>query len=177
MIIRESIWRDIARLIVWFPFRWFITSTPSLKEIPIFRLMGKIHYMISPGKQKQLVENLMLAFGGEKTMSACNKIARRYLENHYVERMVLFLFPKLNGDNITKYHTFENWEKLERRLAGGRGCILVHAHFGAVHLPLFHIGLMGYDIKQVGLLLPPEGATLLHFYALYMVLIIKICLY
>lgn len=134
-------------------------SIPLRMEIPIFRLMGKAHYLISARARKVLLANLRRAFGGEKNQREYRGIARRYLENHYVERMAVFLFPKLNTGNIGKYHSIEGWERVEQGLARGKGCILAHAHFGAVHLPLFHIGLMGYNIKQVGLLLPPREAS------------------
>lgn len=158
MIIKESFSRDIARLCIWFPFRWFIKYAPAKWEIPIFRLMGKLHFIISGGKKTLLVNNLRKAFGDTKSEKEYALIAKRYLEEHYVERMVLFLFSKLDKNNIEKYHSIKGWEKVEKSLSKGRGAVLVHAHFGAVHLPLFHIGLKGYDIKQVGLLAAPDGA-------------------
>lgn len=158
MIIKETILRDVVRLFVWFPFRWFIARTPAKWEIPMFRLMGKLHFVFSRGKKALLVDNLKKAFGDTKSEKEYATIARKYLEEHYVERMVLFLFSKLKKNNIDKYHSIKGWEKVEKCLSRGKGCVLVHAHFGAVHLPLFHIGLKGYDIKQVGLLTVPEGA-------------------
>ena len=43
----ESIIRDVARLIVWFPFRWIIQAVPVSLGFFTFKVLGDIHYFLS----------------------------------------------------------------------------------------------------------------------------------
>jgi len=52
--------------------------------------------------------------------------------------------PILTGLFLLKEH-------LNQVLLNGKGCILVHGHFGPAQLPLFALGLKGYNINQLGL--------------------------
>ena len=42
-------------------------------------------------------------------------------------------------------------EHLDESLKKGKGVILVHGHFGPVHLPLVSLARLGYKMKQIGL--------------------------
>ena len=144
----EGILRDIARLIVWFPFRWVIQAVPVSVGFFTFKVLGNIHYFLSPKKKEYILKNLSLALSrhnfGKDTV-------RRYMENHYVDRLHIFLYPKFNKTNIDKFITFKGLEYLDQTLLNGKGCILVHGHFGPAQLPLFALGLKGYNINQLGL--------------------------
>lgn len=144
----EGMLRDVARLIVWFPFRWIIQALPVSAGFFTFKVLGNIHYFLSPKKKEYLLKNLELAFSlhnfGKNTV-------RRYLENHYIDRLHIFLYPKLKKTNIDKFIRFKGLEHLDQALLAGKGCILVHGHFGPAQLPLFALGLKGYNIHQLGL--------------------------
>ena len=156
---QESYFRDAARLFVWYPFRWFVSSLPAATAIRIFTILGKIHYYLYSLQRKIVIRNLQLTVGKDWTPSFLRSITRSYFETHYVSQLVVFLFPKLNRENIGTIHLFDGIEKLRKGLEDKRGCVLLHAHFGPIHLPLFHLGLLGYEVKQLGYLRKPKGLS------------------
>lgn len=159
MLTAESLLRDAARLVVWFPLRWLSSLLPIPWVLAIFALMGKMHYVLSRKKRRAVTENmncLSTEAGGTRQI---NMWVRQYFEVHYLNQLIIFLFPRLNEKNIGQIHSFTGLENLEKELSKGRGCILVHPHFGPVHLPLFHLGLMGYDVSQLGYLRKPRGLS------------------
>ncbi len=144
----EGIIRDIARLIIWFPFRWFINAVPVSVGFFIFKVFGDIHYFLSRKKKEGILKNIRLA----RFLHNSGKAAvRRYMENHYIDRLHIFLYPKFNKTNIDRFIAFKGLEHLDQALLHNKGCILVHGHFGPAQLPLFALGLKGYNINQLGL--------------------------
>jgi lauroyl/myristoyl acyltransferase len=150
MLISESITRDLLRLIIWYPFRWIIRFLPISWGFALFRMLGRIHYILFPGKNGLLAENLKLAFGKVLQEERLKEMILRYYENHYVDRLQIFLFPRFNKNNIDQYHTFEGLENLENALNKKQGCILIHAHIGPTQLPLCALGVIGYSVMQIG---------------------------
>lgn len=148
MEVRESIPRDIMRLIVWFPLRWIIAASPVSMGVAIMRLMGDLHHAISRGKKALLANNL----GRMRGVSIDRgKAVREYFRNHYIDRLFIFIFPRLDARRVGRLVDIEGLENLDNALKQGRGAVLVHGHFGPVHLPLVALARMGYRMKQIGL--------------------------
>ena len=156
---QESYFRDAARLFVWYPFRWFVPKLSATSAVRIFTVFGKIHYCIFSFQRKTVITNLGQTLGKDWPPALLKKIARRYFETHYVSQLIVFLFPKLNRENIGSIHLFDGIERLHKQLQDEKGCILLHAHFGPAHLPLFHLGLLGYAVRQLGYLRKPKGLS------------------
>ena len=76
---------------------------------------------------------------------------REYFRNHYIDRLLIFIFPKIDVAAVERLVEISGLEHLDRALARGRGAILVHGHFGPVHLPLVALARRGYRMKQIGL--------------------------
>jgi KDO2-lipid IV(A) lauroyltransferase len=149
MQVSESLSRDILRLIVWFPLRWTISVLPARWGFFILKTMGDLHF--SAGREKKAVIahkiktllNADTATAGEET--------RKYLENHYIDRLHIFIYPKLTTrEKIEKFVYFENIDVLDRALASGKGVILVQPHFGPVQITLLALSLYGYAPMQIG---------------------------
>lgn len=151
MIIKETVARDFLRLIVWYPIRWLISVMPISSGFAFMRLMGDIHYHLSRNKRRLISDNLNSAFGGKAPLGDIPLRTRRYFRNHYINQLQIFLFPRLNRGNIENYHSFEGLEHVEAALQKGKGCILIHPHFGPAQLPLCSFGIMGYPVMQLGL--------------------------
>lgn len=151
MIIRESLGRDLLRLIVWYPLRWIVTVIPIRYGYAIFRMMGDFHYLVSRGKKHLITKNLQFAFKGKLNGTKLSVTVRNYFRNHYVNQLQIFLFPRLNKENIERFHCFEGLENLDDALRNGKGCILIHPHFGPTQLPLCALGIIGYPVMQLGL--------------------------
>ena len=159
MVTEESPLRDLARLIVWYPLRWIISALPIAGALKAMAVLGKVHYLTAAAKRHLLMENLEVLGGAGIQPSLLVNATQQYFETHYVSQLLVFLFPRLNSTNISSIHTFAGLQKLDRELSRGKGCILLHAHFGPVHLPLFDLGLKKYNVKQIGYLRKPEGLS------------------
>ncbi len=99
------------------------------------------------GKRSGIIANFARASGQEWNHISAKSVARRDFQTHYVNQLLIFLFPRLTKGSISVLYTFEGLEYLEEELSAKRGCILLHAHFGPVHLPVLHLCLEGYDVK------------------------------
>lgn len=150
MVVKESPLRDILRLMVWYPLRWSVEAVPVATGVKTLRTMGDLHYAFSKGKKALLKENLKRvdpSISDEKAEAA----VKEYFRNHYIDRLLIFIFPKLGKKEIERLVRIEGIENLKDALKKGRGAILVHGHFGPVHLPLVSLARLGYGMKQIGL--------------------------
>jgi KDO2-lipid IV(A) lauroyltransferase len=149
MIVRESIFRDVLRLLVWYPVRWLILLLPVRWGIRLMRTMGDLHCLLSRGKKRRLRENLRRMMGEEAEHQG--GAIREYFRNHYIDRLMIFVFPRFGPGVIGEMVEISGLEHLDEALRKGRGAVLVHGHFGPVHVPLVVLARMGYGMKQIGL--------------------------
>ena len=149
MRVFESPLRDLSRLAVWYPVRWVAGALPVPWAFRMFAALGDCH-AFAGGGTKRAVEQAareILGLGPGEARAT----ARRYFENHYVDRLHIFLYPRLvQGDRAAACVRFENIEVLDRILAARRGALLVQPHFGPVQLTLLALARRGYRPIQIG---------------------------
>ncbi len=148
MIIKESIFRDILRLFVWFPLRWLILLLPVSWDIVLLRTMGDIHYSFSRGKRGLLRDNLSRLKGW--SAAGDEKSIREYFRNHYIDHLFIFILPKFGIRETKRFIEIEGLEFLDKALEKGKGVLLIHGHFRPVHLLLVVLARLGYRMKQIG---------------------------
>ncbi len=145
----ESYGRDALRLIVWYPLRWLLTLLPIKPAIFVLRSLGNIHYSVAKRKRQTLLKNLLLT-GATKDTKEAQKQTRIYFQNHYLDQLFPIIFPKFNAQNIDNYVSIKGISNLDKALQHQKGILLIHGHFGPVHLPLLTLALKGYAMKQIG---------------------------
>lgn len=145
--VKESIARDIMRVVVWYPLRLLIISLPYNMSLKILRIMGTVHHFVNRSQRDNLKENLLRL---NKHVDNSDEIVKSYLKNYYIDRFFIWIFPKLNNDNISDILEISGTENLRKAMQKKAGVVLVHGHFGPVHLPLVALSLAGYSIKQIG---------------------------
>lgn len=148
MIVKEGVFRDILRLFVWFPLRWLILLLPVSWGIALLRTMGDVHYSFSRGKRGLLRDNLSRLKG--YSAAGDEKPIREYFRNHYIDHLLIFILPMFGAKEIEKFIEIEGLESLDKALEKGKGVLLIHGHFGPVHLPLAVLARLGYRMKQIG---------------------------
>ncbi|MEW6416569.1 MAG: lysophospholipid acyltransferase family protein [Nitrospirota bacterium] len=149
MKVNESISRDILRLLIWFPFRWLTSVIPLNWLFYLFKSMGDMHFYLSKGKKNNISKNLKRLLGVDN--NAAMHIVKKNFENHYTDRLHIFLYPRLTSrERIEKYVYFENLEVLDVELKKGKGVLLVQPHFGPVQITLLALALYGYKPVQIG---------------------------
>lgn len=127
--------------------RWLILFLPVRAGISLLRLMGDLHFHASKGKRILLRKNLKRIVGTDDDR---NNAVREHFRNYYIDRLLIFIFPKFGAREVDRYLEFEGMENLEQALCAGNGAILLHGHFGPVHLPLVALARKGYPLKQIG---------------------------
>jgi len=147
MKVDENPLRDVLRLLVWYPLRWFIGWLPARYGIRLLQCLGDIHYYSSRKKKRQLRETC-----ARLPLAAADvaRIVREYFRNHYVDQLFILVFPQIGVAEIDQLVEFEGLENLDHALALQRGAVLVHGHFGPAHLPLVVLARLGYAMKQIG---------------------------
>ncbi|MBF0371485.1 MAG: lysophospholipid acyltransferase family protein [Magnetococcales bacterium] len=151
MIIQESGWRDLLRLFIWYPFRWFCQLAPIPLNLRIFRLMGHLHFQFSQSKKRALAQLLESTLPeGKNSPDTVQRAILDYFSNHYTDRMSIFHYARLNRDNLDQVLTFDGLELIDQGLEKGRGCVLLHSHMGPSQLSLVALGRMGYGMTQMG---------------------------
>ncbi len=151
MIVHESIRRDFARLIVWYPVRLIIKFLPIKLSFSLFRFLGKLHVYLGVSSNENLRRNIRLAYP-HIDPKGLDAILKTYLENHYVDRLHIFTYPRLKVKaEMNKICTIEGIDNLISVLDEKKGAIILLGHYGPIQLPLFQLGALGYSIIQVGL--------------------------
>jgi KDO2-lipid IV(A) lauroyltransferase len=112
--------------------------------------MALMHSYISKKRRKNVLRNLGLAFRTHGMKMNLRTCALKYYQTHYIDRLWIFFLPKLNRENFGIFHRIDGIHHVDDALKNGRGCILVHGHFGPTQMPLFELGLRGYHVTQIG---------------------------
>ena len=150
MIIRDSIPRDMAKLVAWYPLRWCVTASPWRLAYFFGEAVGLVDSLILRGRPERIAANLLAIYGGHMTKAEARRIARRNIQRHYIEHMEFYKYATLTVTNLSRHIRFEGLKNLETALKVGRGAILVHMHYGCKQFPLVALGIMGYDVSQIG---------------------------
>ncbi len=116
----------------------------------IAKILGRIAFWALPRYRNITIENLRIAFGGEKSEAEIRTIARKVFENLGKNAVELVNFPKINKRNFRKFVRLKNRAALDRAFEKGKGVIIITAHFGNWELLAAGFRLEGYPGVTVG---------------------------
>lgn len=152
MRVQESVMRDIARLLFWYPGRWALVLLPASTGLFVLRRLGDLHRLIGKRKATALKRGIDLArtFYASEGAQWDNALKDAF-RNHYVDRFVMFIAPKITRDFLAQHIRIQGLEHLEAALSKGNGAVVVIGHFGPVHLPLISLAVLGYSVQQIGM--------------------------
>jgi lauroyl/myristoyl acyltransferase len=149
MKVTESTGRDILRVFIWYPVRWLVRIVPIATAFRIFRRAGDLHFSLGAKAESRVGRNLQKRLDLEA--SAAAEAVKKSLENHYLDRLHIFLYPRLKSwDRLAPFVRIENREVLDNALLKGKGALLVQPHFGPVQISLLSLALLGYRPLQIG---------------------------
>ncbi len=150
ILAREDFLQDSAKILVWYPFRWFTRALSPHSNFSLFEMIGDLACHLYRGKQALLFSRISSIFSDWAAERVTSEV-RVCFRNYYADRFIVNLVPLLNGNNISEIAYLQGEAHLTKALARGRGAVLVHAHFGPSQLPLLYLGHKGYAIAQIGL--------------------------
>ena len=151
MRVTESFSRDIYRIVIWFPVRWMTLLLTTRIDFLIFKILGNIAFIIQREKRKKIIE-LFSKYLNSQKKKIIKKFTIKYFENHFIDRLHIFLYPRLRKSKNKDLITIAGEKILEKSLSKGKGVIILHGHFGPIQLQLLELAKRGYNINQIGLL-------------------------
>ena len=146
---QENPLRDAARIVVYYGMPALVRILPPGVDFALYRAMGRLFAKISRRFRNHVESNLSETFP-DLNKGQISGLAEDYFKNHFVDRMQMFSFPGFNEGNINRYVELVNGERLTAALDKGRGCVLIHGHYGPAQLFIACIALAGFPITQVG---------------------------
>jgi len=139
ILAKQNLFQDIAKIVVWYPFRWFTRVLSPRASFSLFELIGDLAFHIYPGKRALLFSRISNIFSDWAAERVTTEV-RACFRNYYADRFIVNLVPLLNSKNISEIACLRGEEHLTEALARGAGAVLVHAHFGPSQLPLLYLG-------------------------------------
>ena len=122
MKVNESIFRDILRLLVWYPLRWLIRILPVRLGIALLSLMGDFHFTFAKKKKRVLSDNLLHI--NPQAISQ-DTIIKEYFRNHYIDHLLIFNFSKFVYKEVKRFLEIKGLEYLDESLKKGKGVIAI----------------------------------------------------
>ncbi|MBF0591320.1 MAG: lysophospholipid acyltransferase family protein [Nitrospirae bacterium] len=139
---------NIVKLVYFFFLRVIAAIFPFRVAYLIARVISMVAFLAARKKRLMVQREVERLFPGS-TRSRVDRIVKRTLEGFFQGEMEVFLYPRINKDNINRLVRCVGLQHLEDGLRGGRGTMLLFAHFGANQMIMPAIGYRGYRMSQL----------------------------
>jgi KDO2-lipid IV(A) lauroyltransferase len=93
-------------------------------------LGGELYFWANPGHSGKAVDNLAVMLADDADAPRVREAARRVFRNYGKYLFDFFRLSSLDPDAVEEDVVVEGFEHLDAALAGGRGVVVVTAHFG-----------------------------------------------
>ncbi|MCG3176229.1 MAG: Lipid A biosynthesis lauroyltransferase [Candidatus Omnitrophica bacterium] len=113
------------------------------RALALGRALGRLVWSVSK-RRRIALRNLRSVYAGQLSEPEIRRIARRSFENLGMNMIELLRFPEMDARYLHQHVTVRGREHLERSLGGGKGVILLTAHFGNWELLNTVSSLFGY---------------------------------
>ena len=141
--------KDAILCFYWYPFRLFIQKISVNSAYAMAKISGLILCYINYRRRCALREILSDVFAGLIEEKKFKKILQNSFVIYCQNELEVLLFSKLNRENIRGFVKCSGLDNLDNALLGGKGAMLLFAHFGANQMIMPAIGYSGYKMSQV----------------------------
>ena len=124
-------------------FSFFINLLPEGFSLWMGRQLGRLGYYLDREHRKVALQNLLIAFGQEKSEKELHSIAKKTFQNLGMMAIEFFRIPRMDIENFKKKLVVEGLDKAKELLKMKRGVLLLVSHFG-------NWELMGLISKVIG---------------------------
>lgn len=116
--------------------------------LQVGKSFGFLAYLFLPKYSRITKQQLKAAFGNEKSQEQVNKIAKGVFTNLGINAAEVLNMPRLKKHPAKNIYS-TGFEKIDRALAGGKGVVIISAHFGNWELlPLYYVA-KGYPSNVI----------------------------
>lgn len=137
------------RWIYWYPFHAVVRHLPIPVIWRLGDVLGTIRSVVRPGECSEL-EDEIVRLGNGYSAAHCRSSARDAMHLAMKNGLEVFLYPRFTAEQTQRVINTEGTKYLDDALQGGRGVILLLAHFGQNQLCMPALGHLGYPINQIG---------------------------
>lgn len=141
--------KDILLWFYWYPLRNLIQRIPVRCVYSLARISGELLYHVLHHKRKTLEEELYGIFGTNLDKKQAKIAVRRAFISLCQTEAEMMLYSEMNERNIGTFVESIGVENLDNALSGGKGVVLLFAHFGANQMIMPAIGYRGYTMSQL----------------------------
>ena len=124
-------------------FSFFINLLPEGFSLWMGRQLGRLGYYLDREHRKVALQNLLIAFGQEKSEKELHSIAKKTFQNLGMMAIEFFRIPRMDVENFKRKLVVEGLDKAKELLKKKRGVLLLVSHFG-------NWELMGLMSKVIG---------------------------
>jgi len=141
--------KDMLLWLYWYPLRNLIQRMPVRHVYLLVRLSAEFLYHVLSHKRKALEEEFYGIFGTEMADKQAKTAVRRAVVNLCQTEAEMMLYSEIDNRNIMAFVEPIGIENLDNALSGGKGVMLLFAHFGANQMIMPAIGCRGNAISQL----------------------------
>lgn len=124
---------------------------PRKMVLALGRAAGSVAFSILTKERKRTLQHLSWAFGHEKRPAEIRELGRRVFLHFGEVAMEVARFPKLTPQELNRWvETGEGVARLRQALTGGKGVIILTAHFGNWELMGAFLRFTGFPGTVVG---------------------------
>jgi phosphatidylinositol dimannoside acyltransferase len=146
---KMSVLKDALLYFYWKPFKKLIQMIPPTLVYPAGSLLGLAAFLFRRRKRCALEKEVEFILGPAIEARRRKSIVRKAFQVEAQKELEVLLFPILSPNNISSFARIEGIEHLDKALAGGKGVMLLFAHFGANQMIMPAIGYRGYTMCQL----------------------------
>jgi len=114
----------------------------------IAEYVGNIAFLVLKKERKRTLDNLKSAFP-EKSDREVVDLTKKVFSNLCKNAVEWFNIYKLTKKNLDAWIASEDFEKLDKVLSKGKGCLILASHFGNWELSSFCVTLSGYTATAI----------------------------
>lgn len=129
--------------------RRIVLLLPRKTVLSLGVLLADLLFVLSRREKAKALENLLIAFGREKSRDDILKICHYCFENLGKGLMEVLQFPRLTSENLDRLVAFEGRQNIDDVLKASRGVIILTAHFGNWELLGASLALSGYKVSFI----------------------------
>jgi len=111
--------------------------------------LGVLLFFLLKRQRLLTIENLTSVFGKDMSEAEIFNTAKAVFRNLGKGAAEFINFPKINSRNIDKLVETDGFEKIDKALAGKKGCIILSCHLGNWELSAAYTSLKGYPANAI----------------------------
>ena len=131
-------------------FRFIINLLPEGPALWVGRQLGRIAFHLDREHQRVALQNLMVAFGHEKSIEELRSIAKKTFEHLGMTAVEFFRIPGTDLETLKKKVTVEGLENVRELLDNRKkGALILLSHLGNWELMGFLTKILGYPFSVI----------------------------